>query len=170
MGSGFGVLDCGKAGMVQDLTLNPEQQAVFDSIPADSPRSRLDPYRALILRWRGQRKTYRRIRQLLLEKFSIQVSTAMVHKFVQKHNRPRKPAEPDLEIQIGSSQQLVVAVPNAEQPATTERKRLTSKERAAQREFFKALRDKPVIVPEATKPRFEYDPNKPLTINRNIKD
>ncbi len=75
--------------------MKPELQRVYEDIPADPPRSRLEPYRELILRWRRQRRTYRRIRTLLADQFSISVSTTTLFKFVKGRSRPRK-AEPEL--------------------------------------------------------------------------
>ena len=39
------------------------QQRIYESIPADEPRSRLELYRELILHWRRQGRSYRRIRR-----------------------------------------------------------------------------------------------------------
>ena len=47
--------------------MNSELQRIFDSVPEDEPRSHLEPYRELILRWRRQGRSYRRIRQLLID-------------------------------------------------------------------------------------------------------
>ena len=32
--------------------MKPELQLIFDTTPEDEPKSKLDPYRELILRWR----------------------------------------------------------------------------------------------------------------------
>ncbi len=73
-----------------------ELQRIFDSVPEEEPRSRLEPYRELILRWRRQGRSYRRIRQLLAEQCSVGVTTSMLHKFVKSRSRPRK-AEPEFQ-------------------------------------------------------------------------
>jgi hypothetical protein len=58
----------------------------------------LEPYQELILRWRRQGRTYRRIRELLAEKCDIKVADMTLHEFVQKRSRPRK-AQPEPEIE-----------------------------------------------------------------------
>ncbi len=147
--------------------MNAELQRIFESIPEDTPRSRLDPYRELILRWRRQGRTYRRIKTLLADQCSIQVSTTMLFKFVKSRSRPRK-AEPDTEPQLIL---LEPASPDqvAKEQADQQSIRLSSEEVARQRALIQALRDKPVVVPEVRK-RFVYDPDEPLILDRTIKD
>jgi DNA-binding transcriptional MerR regulator len=155
--------------MNPDLKLNPEEQKIYDRVPADKPRSLLEPHRRLILRWRRQGRTYRRIQQILADECQVNVSHQAIRYFVERNARPRE-QEPELEEQTALLQQTVAeATPNTPQPPA-ERKRMTPEEKAARVEFLRALRKKPVIVPEVLKPRFEYDPDKPLIIDRNIKD
>src|SRR6266567_3052027 len=80
------------------LPMKEELQRIFDSVPEDKPRSRLEPYQELILRWRRQGRTYRRICDLLAEKCDIKVADMTLHEFVQKRSRPRK-AQPEPEIE-----------------------------------------------------------------------
>jgi hypothetical protein len=75
--------------------MKPELQQIFDNTPDDDPRSKLDPYRELILRWRRQGRSYRRICQLIREQCSTKVSLATLHGFIQRRSRPRK-AQPEL--------------------------------------------------------------------------
>ena len=155
--------------MNPELKLTPEQQRIYDSVPADEPRSRLDPYRALILRWRGQRRTYRHIRQLLSEKFSVRVSTAMVHKFVQKHNRPRKPAQPDLEPQAGTLAPVTNESGQAVEPVRS-KPRMSIEEQIARREAIRAAFDKPLFPTEEKKPLFVRRPGPILNLTNNNKE
>jgi hypothetical protein len=71
-------------------------QTIFDETPEDEPRSKLEPYRELILRWRRQGRSYRRICTLLAEKCGVQIGRTALHEFVQRRSRPRKP-EPEAE-------------------------------------------------------------------------
>lgn len=147
--------------------MNAELQRIFESIPEDTPRSRLEPYRELILRWRRQGRTYRRIKTLLADQCSIQVSTTMLFKFVKSRSRPRKTeseAEPQLVVLAPAPPDRVAPEQVAQQPI-----RLSLEDIARQRALIQALRDKPVIVPEVRK-RFVYDPDEPLTLDRTIKD
>ncbi len=147
--------------------MSAELQRIFESIPKDTPRSRLEPYRELILRWRRQGRTYRRIKTLLADRCSIQVSTTMLFKFVKSRSRPRK-AEPE------AKPQLIALDPTppdriAPQQAVQQAIKLSPEEVARQRALIQALRNKPVVVPEVRK-RFVYDPDEPLILDRTTKD
>jgi hypothetical protein len=137
--------------------MNPEHQRVFDSIPEDPPRSRLEPYRDVILLWRRQGRSLRRICKLLLEKFGVRVATDTLHKFVQSRSRPRKE-------QSGSEiKQPPIALVEPDQTANSD-KRLSPEERAAQVEFIRSL-NKPELEGQP-KPRWNFDADKPRTIHK----
>ena len=75
-----------------------ELQKVLDNLPADEPRSRLEPFRVFILRWRREGRSYERIRRILRDECKLRVSAEAVRKFVQRRSRPRKvQAGPELE-------------------------------------------------------------------------
>ena len=78
-------LGYGKGSEAMDERL----QKIFDSVPADEPRSRLEPYRELILRWRRQGRTYHRIRQLLAEQCDVKVAYVTLYRFIQRRSRPQ---------------------------------------------------------------------------------
>ena len=136
-------------------------QQIFDSVPADEPRSRLDPYRELILRWRRQGKSHDRIRQLLSDKCDVKVAYGPLYRYIQRRSRPRK-GPPETEI---------------EQPAMTPAepmpsplsfgKRLSPEERAAQVEFIRSL-NKPESQQPAKSPVFSFDPDKPRSNKKRI--
>jgi len=67
-----------------------ELQQVLDNLPADEPRSRLEPFQLFILRWRRERRSYERIRQILRDECQVKVSVSTLFKFVQRRSRPRK--------------------------------------------------------------------------------
>jgi hypothetical protein len=135
------------------LAMNPELQRIFDSVPEDEPRSRLEPYRELILRWRRQGRSYRRIRELLVEHFGANIGKSALHKFVQRRSCPRK-NQPEAELQ---------AEPAQTKSAPT---KLSSGEVANQRALIQHLRNKPVIVREVRK-RFVYNPDEPLILDKH---
>jgi hypothetical protein len=136
-----------------------EIEEILQSIPPDEPRSRLEPYRELILRWRRQGRTYRRIRELLVEKFSINVTTPTLFRFVKRRARPRaeEPAAPEI-------QEPVSQVLTSPQPATPG-KRLTPEERAAQVEYIRSL-NQPTLQEKPEKPRWNFDVDKPRTLQK----
>jgi hypothetical protein len=141
--------------------MNPELQRIFDSVPDDEPRSRLEPYRELILRWRRQGRTYHRIRQLLADECYVQVAYVTLYRFVQRHSRPRK-AELEAKPQsaaIAPAEQI----PTEQAMSLRPRARRTPEEISAMREAASASNHQPVfqIEPE-TRPLFIYDPSRPL--------
>ena len=78
--------------------MNEELQQIFDNAPGDEPKSRLEPYRELVLRWRRQGRSYRRICQLLRDKCGVDITYLPLYEFVQRRSRPRKPRpEPEVE-------------------------------------------------------------------------
>ena len=147
--------------------MNPELFETLDNLPADEPRSRLEPFREVILRWRRQGRSYRRIQTLLADHCSLQVSTSMLFKFVESRSRPRKRAT---EIEYQPAALSLLDPTTAGQTAGTGRhNKLSRAELARQRALLEALRDKPVVVPEVRK-RFTYDPEEPLIIGRPWKE
>jgi hypothetical protein len=116
--------------------MNPEHQRVYDSTPEDDPRSTLDPYKELILRWRRQGRTYRKIKALLAAELSVKVSTTRLFYFVQSRSRPRKP-QADLELE-----------PATVQPA---KGRLSAEERQARLDFVRSLNSKTDLNEEQPK-------------------
>jgi len=47
---------------------------LLENLPPDEPRSKLEPFRAVILRWRRQGRSYRRIQEILLEQCKVEVA------------------------------------------------------------------------------------------------
>jgi hypothetical protein len=139
------------------------QQRLFESIADTASRSRLEPYREVILRWRRGRVSYRRILKALAAN-GVTVGRMTLYEFVQRRSRPRtaEPEDPPVERM---------------QPDPPEHKPIRSKEEtplprrspeeiAAMRAAASGARHKPAFpTPEAPKP-WEYDPDRPLS---NIK-
>lgn len=174
--------------------MNDELQRIFDSAPEDPPRSRLEPYRELILQWRCQRRTYRRICELLLEKCNVHISYFPLYEFVQSRSRPRQeepapppPSAPDRwapereRMRLHKEQSPTTPPPtpkifeytdeDASRPLYTEPvQRKSREELLAQRDAVRAAYEKPIIPPPAEpKKRFVYDPDKP-PVNKNYEN
>jgi hypothetical protein len=138
-----------------------ELQQALDNLPADEPRSRLEPFRVFILRWRREGRSYERIRQILRDQCKLQVSGEAVRKFVQLRSRPRK-VQPEYE-------PVVLTETLAADQARVPRLRRSPEEIAAMREAAKSSNHNPAFQPEEeTRPVFIYDPSKPLT-NKSIR-
>ena len=137
-----------------------ELQTVLDNLPADEPRSRLEPFRAFILRWRREGRSYERIRQILHDECLVQVSVSTLFKFVQRRSKPRK-LQPELQPEADQITPSSVVRRNRI-PETLNRR--SPEEIAAMREAASAANHKPAFQPEEeTKPLFVYDPDRPLT-------
>jgi hypothetical protein len=132
-------------------------QKIFDSVPLDEPRSRLEPYRELILHWRRQGRTYHRIRQLLVEHCDIKVAYVTLYRFIQRRSRPRRMDG------LPETQSPIDEVTRLHEESPLKRARRSPEEIAAMREAAHALNHKPECIPEEPKERFVYDPDKPLT-------
>jgi hypothetical protein len=144
--------------------MNPNLQRIYDNTPEDKPRSRLEPYRELIMRWRRQGRTYRRICELLRERFGTNIGKTALHKFVRRRLRPRG-VQPELELQP------VTGAPEPEQDdelaAMGRYTKLSPDQLAKQRALIQNLRNnRPVVVREVRK-RFVYDPGEPLILEKH---
>ena len=139
------------------LPMNGDHQRVAVSVLEDEPRSRLEPYREVILRWRRQGRSYRRICKLLGDKFDLKVGRTALHEFVWRRSRPRKvPPEPEIE----QPRMLAPEPAQAPMPVT----KLTAEERAAQIEFIRSL-NQPMLE-EQPKQGWDFDLDKPRTIQK----
>ena len=132
-------------------SLSEELLKRLENLPPAEPRSKLEPLRELILRWRQQGRSYRRIQQLLREKCQIEVAYETLRRFVQSRERPRS-AEPEpvaAAPPVSAAPLSDEAKPRrnfgADNPRTTtaaieeKRPRLSPEERAAQVEFIRSL-------------------------------
>ena len=126
--------------------MREDLQLIYDSVPPDEPRSRMEPYRELILRWRRQGRTYRKIQTLLAERCSLVVSTTSIFKFVKGRSRPnRKSPDAEIEQTVISPEAAAVSIPG---------KSPSAKERAAQVEFIRSL-NRPAPEDSAAEIRLE---------------
>jgi hypothetical protein len=157
--------------------MKPELQEIFDNTPEDDPRSKLEPYRELILRWRRQGKSYRRMTKLLAENCGVKAATMTVHEFVQRRSRPRT-LEPDADGITAISgdarvQSVTVPVPSlpypqqasdrADLPSANSQQIASTDKYAADRERMRRHKAQP-MTPQPEK-RFSYtdeDSLKPL--------
>jgi hypothetical protein len=126
----------------------------LENLPLAEPRSKLEPLRVYILRWRQQGRSYRRIQRILREHCQMDVAYETLRRFVQRRENP--------------STAESAAVETAAPMATVS---TASNDRYAEaRERIRKFNAEPVPVREPVKRLFEYDPDKPLTIDRSIKD
>jgi len=149
--------------------VTPELQRVLDNLPEDEPRSRLEPFRAFILRWRREGRTYRKIQEILAAECKVRVHHETLRRFVKRRAKPRKP-KPELETEQAL---MVTTQPQPAEPEITPRTYIkpSSEQPPHQRPSLHSFRNKPAIASKpAVLQEFHYDEDKPLTIDRTVKD
>jgi hypothetical protein len=122
---------------------------LLENLPPDEPRSKLEPFRAYILRWRRQGRSYRRIQEILREQCQVEVAYETLRKFVQRRQRPRTAEQEPEPVAVTTpvsnaakpSWNFDTDGPRTTSSATTEKKRarLSPEERAAQVEYIRSL-------------------------------
>jgi hypothetical protein len=100
------------------LRMNEALIQRLENLPLNEARSRLEPYREVILRWRRQGRSYRIIQRILADECKLAVSHKAILKFVRLRTRPRKQAEPDLVTETPADAKPIQSKPSlAEQKA-----------------------------------------------------
>jgi hypothetical protein len=133
-----------------DEPLSPELQRIFDNTPEDESRSRLEPYRELILLWRRRGKSYRRICWLLREQCGVKISYLPLYEFVQRRFRPRK-VQPEVQVDAAVAPEKPVMAPSDNSQGNTQADRW-----AAMRDRMREDKQRPVVTPAPNPERFTY--------------
>ena len=70
---------------------NPTEELLkrLENLPPGEPRSKLEPLRVYILRWRRQGRSYRRIQRILREHCQMEVAYETLRRFVQRREQSR---------------------------------------------------------------------------------
>ncbi len=145
---------------------DPDLKRLEESIePAVERRSRLEPYRDVILKWRSEGHSFRRI-QAALAKNGIQVALMTLHEFVQRRAEPAEPEVVNIQpapndgSPYGNMTTIeIVSTP----PGHAKPRKRTAAEIAALRELARASNHKGTPEDDAPRRVFEYDPDRPLT-------
>ena len=136
-------------------------QEIIDNLVEKAPRSRLAPYRELILELRWRNRTYREILQILTDRCQIQVSISTLHGFLRAQRRidskmKKQQAKEQNPPRIGGNPQDRIR-PNKEMFETDDvQQRIT------------ALKHRTTPT-QTNAPRFSYDPSQPLHLPPNMK-
>jgi hypothetical protein len=140
------------------FVVTDELQQVLDNLPAVAPRSRLDPLRPFILRWRRDGRSYRDIRAILKNQCGVTVCVETIHKFVKSRSKPRKP-QPEPEIEQPTERVSLGVTP------TGITARRTPDKIEADRAALRAAYDKPLFPTEEKKPLFVRRPGPIRNLN-----
>lgn len=141
--------------------MDPIFQAILDSLPPKTPRSRLEPYRELIREMRRRGRTYREIAQVLAEKCQVTVAPSTVHDFVRVRSQKSKAKPPAVLGEISAS-----ADPQGGRAPTGEAVKMPpekSHNPDEARRKIEALKQRPAPSAPAQNV-FEYNPEEPLRL------
>jgi hypothetical protein len=147
------------------FVVTDELRQVLDNLPAVAPKSRLDPLRPIILRWRRDGRTYRNIQAILKNECRVVVCLETIRKFVKTRSKPRKP-KPEIDIEPEANQPV-----NSSSAAVSpvERKpRMSIEQREAARAALRASFETPLFPTEEKKPLFERRPGPIRNLNNEV--
>jgi len=122
--------------------MDHELSAILDELPDKRPRSRLEPYRELIIELRSRKLTFQDIAEVLAEKCGVRVTGSGVHDFLRRRRRQANAS-------LGNSQQTL----------------------SAKNCFARTISKlhEGGGVDEETTQAFEFDPNQPLKLKEAVR-
>ena len=149
--------------------MDPAFQAILNALPANPPRSRLEPYRELILEMRKRGRSYRETASVLRHACDIRVGTSTINDFVLCQTKSRSTRK------ISATTARATTNKNSVELRSTYKDRKdiqghisTPKALEGIARNIKEVRDKPPHTREK-KLLFEYNPDEPLRLQRNQK-
>jgi len=137
--------------------MDPKLEEILTCLPPIAAKSRLEPYRAFVLRLRRDGRTYRDIKRILADECEVRISLNALYKFTKNRQRPRHALNPETaQPDTGRTESV------ERDQAPTRTKRWTQEEIEAMRAKARASAHKPTVEPKRP-PVFHYDPTRPLT-------
>jgi hypothetical protein len=149
--------------------MDPRFKTILNNLPARPPRSRLEPYRELILEMRKRGRSYREITHVLRHSCNLRVGTSTVNDFVLACSKSTKkrtsPAATELVV-IGKDKKRLIGTYKTKK----DMEGIVSTPKALEdvTRKIKEVKDQP---PQTRKKKllFEYNPDEPLRLQRNQK-
>jgi hypothetical protein len=136
------------------------QQNILASLPPRRPRSKLEPYAALIRALRARGRSYREIVTILRERRGLRVATHTVFHFVRA--RARKPVaprpsrrQPSASTRHSPDARVPTSPPSSDGPDDLRTRIVALKQRAP-------------VSPARTPKAFAYDENTPLQLVADV--
>jgi hypothetical protein len=149
--------------------MDPKFQAILNALPANPPRSRLEPYRELILEMRKRGRSYREIASVLMHACDIRVGTSTINDFVLCHTKSRSTHKISAtKIQATTNKNSVVLRSTYKNRKDIQGPISTPKALEGIARNIKEVKNRP---PQTRKKKllFEYNPDEPLRLQRNQK-
>lgn len=145
--------------------MDSKLQELLDQIPERAPRSKLEPHAEVIRELRKKRRTYQEIAAFFRAHLHLSVAPSTIHEFVktrarQARNRMREQEElpPAPAREKGRESRSFAAENDASSPTDS-----------PVRERIRAVKNQSVVSEKAA-PRFEFDPQSPLTLKPKPKE
>lgn len=149
--------------------MDPKFQAILNSLPTNPTRSRLEPYRELILEMRRRGQSYREIARVLQQSCHLRAGTSTINDFVlataKSRSKQKRVTQPTAPRTNKDSSVLISTYRNRKDiqgPVSTQK----ALEDTARN--IKELKDQPPLH-RNKKAVFEYNPDEPLRLQRNQK-
>lgn len=142
--------------------MDEKLRQLLDAIPERPPRSKLEPHAEVIRELRKKRRTYVEIATFFQEHLQLTVAPSTIHDFVKaRAKRARQAADtPTLPEPVSVPVADGHAVPKTAETVTVSGSTV---------DRIRALKKQHVIPKSDLKP-FEFDPQKPLTLNPKPKE
>lgn len=149
--------------------MDPKFQAILNSLPTNQTRSRLEPYRELILEMRKRGRSYREISHALQQSCDLRVGTSTINDFVLAPDKSRSKHKITAKNKLSVTNKAPVVFrstyrsrKNIQGPVSTQ-KALEDTIRN-----IKEVKGQPPVH-RKKKAVFEYNPDEPLRLQRNQK-
>jgi hypothetical protein len=136
-------------------------QDILNGLPDKPPRSRLEPYRELIVELRRRGRTFREIAQILGEKCYVETAASTIHDFVRvrsrrEHRSPKRSS-------TGTAKSLSPPTLQAMETAKPAAKPGAAVDEVRRR--IAALKVRKSVI-ELTQEGFHFDPSEPLRLKK----
>lgn len=139
--------------------------AILNSLPPQQSRSRLEPYDALIREMRKRRRSYREIAEVLREHFGLHIATSTICEFALSRAK-------DVTAKRDVKSDDLAATRNTKAFNGTVEPRRARASAFSPRKIMEGIAGTPQNALQDSsrklknKPRFEYNPEEPLRIQR----
>lgn len=144
-------------------------KAILDALPANQPRSRLEPYRELIVEMRKRGRSYREIVRILMQSCGLAVGASTVNDFVLARTKSTSKSRSGVPKETSATNRSSVALRSTYKNSKSVQA-LISAPKALEgiARKIKAVKDQPPMN-RKKKAVFEYNPDEPLRLQRNQK-
>jgi hypothetical protein len=140
--------------------MDEKLRQLLDQMPERPTRSKLEPHAEVIRELRKKRRTYQEIAAFFKQHLQLSVAPSTLHDFVKTRARQARNRTPTaIELPAPEPKEVHNEQAAAVLPPST----------VAVRKQIQAVKNRSISSPKE-RPRFEFDPQQPLTLNPKAKD